>query len=188
MSASPTHPTPDARAFRNVMGRFATGITVLTMQHGGQRRGMTANSVTSVSLEPMLLLCCIARTAGMHGWFESGTSFAVNILAADQQAVSRHFARSAQAADPMGGFSHTDGPTGAPLLDGVLAWADCDIEARLDGGDHTIVVGRVRAAAMPRPDAEPLLYFGGAYRELSPPRQPAEVIEALDIARSWESW
>jgi hypothetical protein len=91
----------EPRRFRDVMGRFATGVTVITAGEGEALRGMTANSFTSVSLDPPLVLCCVATNAGMHPLFASGERFAINMLAADQEAQSRHFAKSWAAAHPM---------------------------------------------------------------------------------------
>ena len=157
----------DARRFRDVMGRFATGVTVITAGEGDALRGMTANSFTSVSLDPPLVLCCVARNAGMHGHFREGERFAINMLADDQEAQSRHFAKSSAASHPMGGFDHRAGPHGAPLLDGALAHVECAVHALFDGGDHTIVVGRVLSYQLQRADAAPLLYFAGGYRALA---------------------
>lgn len=157
----------DARRFRDVMGRFATGITVITAGKGEGLRGMTANSFTSVSLDPPLVLCCIARNAGMHDLFAPAAPFAINMLAADQEAHSRHFAKSSAAAHPMGGFEHDSGPEGTALLRGALAHLACTVHALFDGGDHTIVVGRVLSYDLHRADAAPLLYFAGGYRALA---------------------
>lgn len=157
----------DPRRFRDVMGRFATGVTVITAGEGETLRGMTANSFTSVSIDPPLVLCCVARNAGMHGHFGEGERFAINMLAADQEAQSRHFAKSSAATHPMGGFDHRSGPHGATLLDGALAHVECTVHALFDGGDHTIVVGRVLSYDLHRSDAAPLLYFGGGYRALA---------------------
>jgi flavin reductase (DIM6/NTAB) family NADH-FMN oxidoreductase RutF len=163
-----TDSTPlDPRRFRDVMGRFATGVTVITAGEGEAQRGMTANSFTSVSLDPPLVLCCVATNAGMHPLFAAGERFAINMLAADQEAQSRHFAKSWAAAHPMGGFELKTGPHGATLLDGALAHVECTVHALFDGGDHTIVVGRVLSYDLHRSDAPPLLYFAGGYRALA---------------------
>ncbi len=162
----------EARLFRDVMGYFATGVTVVTAQHGEVIRGMTANAVTSVSLDPPLVLVAVSRTSSMFPVLNQATSFAVNILAREQEATSTAFAHDgdfARLADVVGYHAHS---TGAPVLDGVIAYADCEVFARYDGGDHELVLGEVVEAAIPRPEASPLLFFRGAYGELSdPPRE-----------------
>lgn len=156
----------DSREFRNTMGLFATGVTVVTARVSHERRGMTANSLTSVSLHPPLLLVCVDQSASMHPILEVAETFAVNILAADQRAVSDVFARRGHNDAEMNGVAYHDAPGGSPVLDGVLAWAECRIEERYSGGDHTILVGRVESIAVERPDAAPLLFFSGSYRAL----------------------
>jgi len=157
-----------SRTFRDLIGRFATGVTVVTAQDGGQAQGMTANAVTSVSLDPMLLLVCVAKSASAHELMDRSTEFAVNILAEDQMALSAFFARPGHTdePDPMGGFPHRAGPTGAPLLDGVMGWIECRRWQHYDGGDHTIVVGEVVEMEMARPDDAPLLFYAGGYHGL----------------------
>lgn len=156
----------DSREYRNTMGLFATGVTVVTARMGRQRRGMTANSFTSVSLHPPLLLVCVDNGSSMHPLLEAADSFAVNILANDQREVSDVFARRGEGEAVMNGVPFHDGPLGSPILEGVLAWAECRIEERYTGGDHTIVVGRVQAIAAERPSAGPLLFFSGDYRSI----------------------
>jgi len=161
-----SEPSIDSREYRNAMGLFATGITVVTAHVGHQRRGMTANSFTSVSLHPPLLLFCVDRSASMHPLLEVADAFAVNILAHDQRGVSDAFARRGEHEQEMEGMPFHDGALGAPILKGALAWAECRIDARHLAGDHTIIVGRVESMAIERPGEEPLLYFSGGYRAL----------------------
>ncbi|GMU41526.1 MAG: monooxygenase [Chloroflexota bacterium] len=161
-------PAIEARTFRDTMGRFATGVTVVTVAHGDRLRGMTANSFTSLSLDPPLLLVCVDHHASMHELFQEADAFAVNILAADQQALSAFFASRGEKEGPMGGQPFRLGPAGSPILDGVMAWMDCRIEHRYDGGDHTIVVGRIQDMQVERPEASPLLFFSGKYHALGP--------------------
>lgn len=156
----------DSREFRSTMGLFATGVTVVTARVGQQVRGMTANSFTSVSLHPPLLLICVDRSASMHPLLEVADAFVVNILAADQRPVSDAFARRGDHDDAMGGMPYRAGALGAPILDGVLAWAECRVEARHAAGDHTIIVGRVEGLSVERPGVDPLLFFSGGYRAL----------------------
>jgi len=156
----------DARHFRDVIGRFATGVTVLTVAHNGEARGMTANAFTSVSLVPPLLLVCVGRQASLYPMFESTTTFAVNILTDDQQEISRYFAATGEKRETMGGDPYRAGRLGSPILDGVLAWAECRIEHRYAGGDHVIIVGHVDQLALEIPEAAPLVFYGGEYRSL----------------------
>lgn len=157
----------DRTRFREVMGRFATGVTVVTLAHEDMLRGMTANAFSSVSLDPAMLLVCIDEHASMYSHFQSASAFAINILADDQQEVSQAFAARGEKDEVMGGFRFRRGPLGSPILDGVLAWAECRIEHRYSGGDHLIVVGKVAELALEQPDARPLIFFGGQYRSLA---------------------
>lgn len=159
-------PTIEPRTFRDTMGRFATGVTVVTVAHGDRLRGMTANSFTSLSLDPPLLLVCVDHRASMHELFEEADAFAVNVLAADQQELSAFFATRGEKTEPMGGQPFHTGPLGSPILEDVMAWMDCRIESRYQGGDHTIVVGRIEEMKVERPDSGPLLFFSGRYHAL----------------------
>ena len=160
----------DARLYRDAIGRFATGVTVVTVDDGQEPRGMTANAITSVSLGPVLLLVCVAKSARSHEALAISRSFGVNVLAADQRELSDFFARSSTDAEtPMGGWPYRTGSTGAPILEGALAWFECRVADWFPGGDHSIVVGEVVDLALERPDAEPLLFHAGAYRRLGDP-------------------
>ncbi len=157
-------PTLDPRQFRDAIGRFATGVTVITWDDGEHIRGMTANAVSSLSLDPMLLLVCVDQKGTAHEQLKSAKAFAVNILAQDQIEVSNAFAR--RGVEDMGDVTYTTRQTGAPIIDNALAWVECTVHERLDGGDHTIYIGRVVDLEIARPDASPLLFFGGHYRAL----------------------
>lgn len=156
----------DSRLFRDVMGRFATGVTAVTVALDGRRRGMTANAVTSLSLHPALVLVCVDRNSAMHSLFEVAEAFAVNILAQDQRAAAEFFARLKDASDPMGGYAYRNGALGSPILEEALAWVECRVSERYVGGDHTIIVGRVEAMAITRPEAGPLLFYAGGYHSI----------------------
>jgi len=160
----------DPRAFRDLIGRFATGVTVITLHDGEQAVGMTANAVSSLSLDPLLILFCVDKGASAYDAFESTDGFAINILALEQGDISGFFATSGRGedGDAMGGFAYSEGATGAPLLEGTIGWFDCRPWARYEGGDHTIVVGEVVGFNLAQPDGDPLLFFGGGYRELGP--------------------
>ncbi|MBM3140936.1 MAG: flavin reductase [Chloroflexi bacterium] len=156
----------DPRLFRDVLGRFATGVTVLTVNVDGELRGMTANAVSSLSLQPMLMLVCIDRNASAHPLWERAEGFGVSILDASQRHLSELFARHGPPDEPMGGAPYRTGPFGVPLLEGALGHASCRIVSRLPGGDHTIVVGEVEEMGIDRPDGSPLIFFSGAYYQL----------------------
>lgn len=154
----------DARTLRDAMGCFATGITIVTAHtDDGTPIGLTANSFTSLSLDPPLLLVCIANTAGSAPVLREADHFGVNVLQTSQQQTSNRFAGRGEdrfAATPWG-----PGETGVPVLDGSLVSFECKRHAVHDGGDHFILVGEVvRAKFEPRRD--PLLYFRGKYRRL----------------------
>jgi len=151
--------------FRAVLGRYATGVTVVTTRTAtGEPVGLTVNSFTSVSLDPPLVLFCLDRGAGSLPAFETSGAFAVNILAAGQETLSNRFADPDAArfgADATAAWS-----TGAPILADALAALDCALHARHDGGDHIILVGRVLQLAV-LSDGDPLVYWRGAYRRLA---------------------
>ena len=150
--------------FRAVLGRFATGVTVVTTRSPeGDPVGLTVNSFTSVSLDPPLILFCLDLEAGSLPAFEAASCFAVNILGTDQEAVSNRFADPLAARFSANEF--TGWSTGAPILADALAALDCTVHARHDGGDHVILVGRVQRLAV-LDDAEPLVYWRGSYRKL----------------------
>ena len=165
-SAVPTSPT--SREFRDAVGMFATGVTVVTARANGFGHGMTANSFTSVSLDPVLVLVCVVKDAVMRKAIDEVGAFAVSVLAGDQEDLARYFSDSGR---PMGmaQFVPVDwrpSPiTGAPLLDGALAFVECEVEQAYDGGDHLVYLARVLAVERGQP-GDPLLYFGGAYRRL----------------------
>ena len=134
----------DPRALRNAFGVYPTGVTVVTTRAAdGEPRGFTANSFTSVSLDPPLLLVCLARSARSLAAFETAEGFAVNVLAETQREVSQVFASNV--AERFSSVAWRDGPAGNPVFEEVAAWFDCRRHAVLDGGDHVILVGRVEA-------------------------------------------
>jgi flavin reductase (DIM6/NTAB) family NADH-FMN oxidoreductase RutF len=153
----------DPREYRATIGLFATGVTVITARAGGETRGMTANAVTSVSLDPLLLLVCVDRRAHMAGVIVEAGKFAVNILRADQEAISRHFSGRPQ----PGLEPRLIEIAGAPALGESLAALVCSVEHILDGGDHLIVIGRVEAVRRDDDGTDPLLYFRGQYHSLA---------------------
>lgn len=154
----------DPDAFRSVLARFATGVTVVTTIDGnGRDHGMTVSAFTSLSLDPPLVLVCIDRSATMHDAIVEGTPIVVNILSAGQESLSRRFA-SGDPPNRFDGIGYARGALGASILDDVLAWLECRVVATHPGGDHTIVVGHVEGAGT-RQD-KPLLYYRSGYATL----------------------
>lgn len=166
-------PTVDPRTYRNTIGLFASGVTVITTRLGDIVHGMTANAVSSVSLDPTLLLVCVDRRARMHDLIEQAGAFAVNILAADQEALSGHFAGRGKDGPPPASLRFIHGPGGddggVPTIAGCVAAIRCTVETLYGGGDHTILLGRVTELRPGRPGLQPLLWFGGRYRQLTEP-------------------
>jgi 3-hydroxy-9,10-secoandrosta-1,3,5(10)-triene-9,17-dione monooxygenase reductase component len=154
---------PDEAQFRAVLGHFATGVTVITAIDDGEPVGMAANSFTSVSLEPPLVLFCAASSSTTWPRIQRSGAFTVNILGAHQEAVSQLFAT--RGADRFGAVGWRIGVGGSPVLDDVLAYIDCKIEAEHQAGDHVIVVGRALDLGIAA-DASPLLFHRGAYGRL----------------------
>jgi len=146
------------------MSRYATGVSVVATVHEGVRYGMTVNSLTSVSLEPTLMLFCCERDASLHEPVLSAGVWAASVLPATQQEVASWFAtRGRPGVDQFTGQTAQPGPvTGAPILEGALAWFECRTWATYDGGDHTIVVGEVLDMGCGE-DEPALLYFRSAY-------------------------
>ncbi len=154
----------DPRTLRDALGCFATGVTVVTaMDADGNPVGLTANSFTSVSLDPPLLLVCIAKTSSSLKVMEKADNFAVNVLQIGQQPVSNKFAKSGE--DRFSNTPWQVGQNGAPILTGALVNFECRRHAEHDGGDHIILVGHVERARY-EPRRDPLLYFKGKYRRL----------------------
>lgn len=154
----------DARTFRDALGCFATGVTVVTaMCPDGTPIGLTANSFTSVSLDPPLLLVCIANNAGSAPYLRDAERFAVNVLQIGQQPTSNRFAGKGE--DRFGVTPWEVGEYGTPVLTGSLSSFECSRDAVHDGGDHFLLVGRVLKAIF-EPRRDPLLYFRGKYRKL----------------------
>jgi flavin reductase (DIM6/NTAB) family NADH-FMN oxidoreductase RutF len=147
--------------FREVMGRFATGVTVVTATSPDGPVGMTANAVCSLSLEPLLLLVCFDNEARTLPVVRETGRFGVNVLRADQEDLARLFASKTPESEKFAGIPHTV-HDGIPVIEGVLAWVGCRLERLIPGGDHTIGIGAVEAAEAGQ--GEPLLWFRGSYR------------------------
>ncbi|HUA32820.1 MAG TPA: flavin reductase family protein [Candidatus Binataceae bacterium] len=148
---------------RRVMGHFATGVTVITtLRASGELHGLTANAFTSVSLIPPLVLICVDKKAESYPCFEESKVFTVNILASDQEAISRRFAVSG--GEKFQGVAYRAGANSAPILEGALAYIECRVTNTIDGGDHTVYLGEVEQAETR--EVKPLLFFRGGYREI----------------------
>lgn len=158
----------DTRLYRDVCGNFATGVSVITTSNDDGPRGLTANAISSVSLEPTLFLVCVDLRATSYPILESARHFAVNLLAADQEEISNFFAGTTPEDNPMGDVQYRMSEIGNPLIEGVIAYLDCKTHSIIDGGDHKIFVGEVQACDIERPDVDPLLFFRGKYREIAP--------------------
>ena len=154
----------DATDFRHALGRFPSGVTVVTVRGtDGRDFGMTVSAFASVSLDPPLVLVCIGDDATIAGAVAAAGHFAVSVLAENQGALAQRFATSDT--DRFMGTAVSRGTTGIALLDGAVTHLECAIVARHRGGDHTIVVGEVLAASAVE-DGRPLVYQRGAYRRL----------------------
>jgi flavin reductase (DIM6/NTAB) family NADH-FMN oxidoreductase RutF len=163
-------PTPavDAGAFREAMGSFPTGVTVVTVAcDDGSMHGITVNSFSSVSLDPMLVLVCLNETSPGVGLIERARAFVVNVLSAGQQDVSRWFANRYRPAGSamFDGVPFEPAATGCPVLADATASFDCRLRQSHRAGDHLIVLGEV-VALVHRPELEPLIFHAGSYRSL----------------------
>lgn len=153
----------DQDTFRSVLGRFASGITIVTARDGGGRDvGMTVSAFCSVSLDPPMVLVCIDKVASMHELLVRGPRFAISILSSDQEASSRRFADPES--DRFDGLAYARGESGAVLLAGALAHLECRVAEHFDAGDHTIFTALVERAEPAQ--GRPLLYYRGGYAQL----------------------
>lgn len=167
-----TDPAADLAGFRKVLGTFATGITVITtVSKEGERLGLTANSFTSVSLDPPLVLVCFKTDSNSLAALRESKVFAVNILSEDQRNLSKVF--SSKEPDKFGGSEWITVKTGAPVSPGTVGWLDCTVHQTLAAGDHEIVIGRVQACG--QGPARPLGYFRGCYTFVSLEQQASNV-------------
>lgn len=158
----------ERRQMRAMMARFATGVTVVAARHGPLLAGMTANAIATISIDPPLMMASISRRAETHGAIIGSHAFAVSVLADDQRALAECFAQPTTA-DKLTRFCDADwheAETGSPILEGALAYFDCRLTQRHDGGDHAIFLGEIVAAGY-REDAAPLLWYASDYRELA---------------------
>jgi len=148
------------RLFRDAMGRFATGITIVTMDDEGKDRGMTVNAFMSISLEPKLIAISIDHTASMYDKLMKADTFGVSVLKDNQQDYSMIFARQKEADGPIP-FEYLDG---VPVIENSLAALSCKVYKKVEAGDHTIILGEVTELKIE--SGEPVIFYGGKYRNL----------------------
>ncbi|MCZ2109831.1 MAG: flavin reductase family protein [Dehalococcoidia bacterium] len=160
-------PVADPNDFKAALGAWAAGVTIVTTKHRELVYGLTASSFSSLSVDPLLVLVCVANSNLMSTMVQDAKLFAVTILAEGQEDVSQYFAKHGR--EPAREFESLvewhEWHTGAPIIKGGVAHLDCELEATFPGGDHTIVVGRVVGAAA-NPGLKPLIYYRRAYRSL----------------------
>lgn len=147
------------------MGHWATGVAVVTARAEGRRCGLTATAVASLSLDPLLVLACIERDADTYACIRGSGAFAISMLRADQERIARRFAAQ-DVADKFAGVAYREERTGAPVLEGALAWVDCRLWRNDDGGDHGIFIGEVLDGDAA--DGEPLIYYRSGYGGVKP--------------------
>jgi len=166
MAEASTAPV-DAAGFRQLMARWATGVSVVTSQENGRDRGLTVNAFLSVSLDPPRLLVSITTDADAWPSIHSSGAFAVSVLSAAQRGLSQRFASRVTAEEKFAGVPVHRGVTGAALLDDSLAIFECRVDQEVPAGDHVLVLGRV-VRQEEGPDASPLLFFRSGYGEAEP--------------------
>ncbi len=153
--------------FRNAMGRFATGVTIVTVDLDGEVHGMTANAFASVSLDPMLVLVCVDHTTRTHAHLHAKKRFGINVLCENQRAISEYYARPErdhEHAETEAGARFELTRQGTPMLLGSLAYLECRLHSAQDAGDHTIFIAEVEDVVVR--EGEPLLFFRGLYRKV----------------------
>lgn len=153
----------DSREFRNTLGHFATGVTVITTTNGTENIGLTANAFSSLSLDPPLILVCIDKKAGSIGAFTKQRPFVVNILQQSQEGECWGFAKRGQ--DKFANADYTFSEDGVPILQGNLATLECQVEEIYEGGDHKIIIGKVKRFSYDT-EKNPLLFFRGEIRQV----------------------
>jgi 3-hydroxy-9,10-secoandrosta-1,3,5(10)-triene-9,17-dione monooxygenase reductase component len=163
-TSEPVGSAVDEAKFRTVLGHFATGVTVVTGQAAGGPVGLAANAFASVSLDPPLVLVCLARTSNSWPKIRDSGAFAVNVLSERQEEVSRRFGD--RGGDRFAGLGWKPGDTGSPVFSDALAFVECRIEAEYAGGDHVIVVGRVVDLGVIQ-EGRPLIFWRGGYGSLA---------------------
>jgi flavin reductase (DIM6/NTAB) family NADH-FMN oxidoreductase RutF len=157
-------PTIDSATFRRVLGHYPTGVCIVTAMEEGRPAGMAVGTFTSVSLDPPLVAFFPDKRSSSWPRIERAGKFCVNVLASNQLDLCKQFSTSG--GDKFAGITHRVSDNGSPILDGVVAWIDCDLHAVHEAGDHYIVLGRVRELEATNPGS-PLLFFQGSYGEFN---------------------
>lgn len=155
--------TFDSTLQRQIMGRFATGVTVVTTRNDEEILGMTANAVLSLSLDPPLILVSIDKKNQMHKFLENSNCFAINVLREDQEEISRRFAIPGP--KDFSDLEFWESETGSPILVNALAFVDCQIVQVVPGGDHDMFIGQPLAGETR--DGNPLIFYSGKYTQLT---------------------
>ena len=158
----------DRMEFRRTIGTFATGVTIVTTKLEDHAHGLTANAVSSVSLDPTLVLICVDHTSDTYQLLKQSGAFCVNILGVDQAELSMRFATKLKEGEHrMTGVGYREGVTGAPILDGVIAFLECRVWQIFTAGDHDIFIGEVIDLWSDPGDARPLIFYRGKYAQLT---------------------
>jgi 3-hydroxy-9,10-secoandrosta-1,3,5(10)-triene-9,17-dione monooxygenase reductase component len=184
-------PQIDPRTFRNVLGQFCTGVTVITTVHDDMPIGFACQSFAALSLDPPLVLFCPTKHSRAWQAIEASGKFCVNMLHEDQQHVSAQFGSRAE--DKFTGIGWQPSELGSPVLDGVLAHIDCTVHSVHDGGDHFVVFGAVQSMSEPPSiKPRPLLFYGGEYTGIEPdkntPAQWRDDLDAFLTATTDDTW
>ena len=169
---------PQADEFRQVLGHFCTGVTIITTVDESGPAGFACQSFAALSLDPPLVLFCVSRSSATWPRIERAGFFCANVLTAGQQELARVF--GAKGADKFAGVPWSPSPSGAPVLAGVLTWVGCTVEAVHEAGDHHVVLGRVTELGDCGPQ-QPLLFYRGRYgvTAAEPDDRPPEVVDTL---------
>lgn len=174
--AGPVRYKPEPQKFRQVLGHFCTGVTVITAMDNGEPVGFSCQAFAALSLDPPLVVFCPALTSSTWPRIAKGKMFAVNVLTEDQHDIATRFGRTALR--KFEGVTWEPDGAGSPVIDGVLTWAGCEIEAVYPGGDHNVVIGRVRELGECG-SQRPLLFYRGRFATSAESGGPPEVVETL---------
>ena len=181
----PVPPTDSGAGFRQVLGHFCTGVTIITSAEGGRPAGFACQAFAALSLAPPLVLFCPGRSSATWPVIERTGHFCANVLADGQQELARRF--GSPGGDKFADTAWSGSPAGAPVLDGALTWVECAVEAVHEAGDHYLVTGRVTALG-PCRAGRPLLFYRGRYAATDPGTGPTEVVDTLLAWPHHDDW
>ena len=181
----------DSRTFRNVLGQFCTGITIITTVHDDVAVGFACQSFAALSLEPPLVLFCPTKVSRSWRAIEASGKFCVNVLTEAQKPVSARF--GSREPDKFAGIDWSASPSGSPIIDGSLSYIDCTVASVHDGGDHYLVIGAVQSLSeVPMIKPRPLLFYRGDYTGIEPdkttPAQWRDDLEAFLTTTTQDTW